>query len=231
MTAEERNETKTWEQFCREQARESATRFFDKVRRFKERNPSTSDIHDSVFANEFSAAFLEESVTMFRSSGMMNGLSVSNGVSRTMTMSRQGQRKGGSPHTKSGGRAWWNIFKWTKFSRAESASKKSPVAGAADTHGVVLLEGVVDLLNMKDSMQTLVWQQCRLVLLQQQGHHQLEVFYPPKVRGHAHTAKLVLQAGFKKICDQDLTISNQYKIYILDHPFPIVQWLRGQMVA
>lgn len=215
MTAEERKETKTWERFCREQARESATKFFDKVRRFKERNPSTSDIHDSVFANEFSAAFLEESVTVFRSSGVMNG--VSNGVSHTMTMSRQGQRKGGSPHTKSGGRAWWNIFKWAKFSRAESASRKSPVAGAADTHGVVLLEGIVDLLNMNDSMQTLVWQQCRLVLLQQQGHHQLEVFYPPKVRGHAHTAKLVqkgslLQTGFKKICDQDLTISNQYQI-------------------
>ena len=65
MTAEERKETKTWERFCREQARESATKFFDKVRRFKERNPSTSDIHDSVFANEFSAAFLEESVTVF----------------------------------------------------------------------------------------------------------------------------------------------------------------------
>ena len=182
--------TSIWERFCREQARESATKFFDKVRRFKERNPSTSDIHDSQFANEFSAAFLEESLTVSRSIGMMNGLGgsySSNGVSHTMTMSRQGQRKGGSAHTKSGGRAWWNIFKWTKFSRAESASKKSPVAGAADTHGVVLLEGVVDLLNMNDSMQTLVWQQCRLVLLQQQGHHQLEVFYPPKVRGYAHT--------------------------------------------
>lgn len=193
--------TSIWERFCREQARESATKFFDKVRRFKERNPSTSDIHDSVFANEFSAAFLEESVIMTRSSGMMNGLGVSyssNGVSNTMTMSRQGQRKGGSPHTKSGGRAWWNIFKWTKFSRSESASKKSSVAGAggADTRGVILLEGIVDLLNMNDSMQTLVWQQCRLVLLQQQGNYQLEVFYPPKVREHTHTynTKLVQRA-------------------------------------
>jgi len=228
--------TSIWERFCREQARESATKFFDKVRRFKERNPSTNDIHDSVFANEFSAAFLEESLTMTRSSGMMNGLGVSysNGVSNTMTMSRQGQRKGGSAHTKSGGRAWWNIFKWTKFSRSESASKKSSVAGAggADTRGVILLEGIVDLLNMNDSMQTLVWQQCRLVLLQQQGNHQLEVFYPPKVRGHTHThthsAKLVQRAvsyssRFKKITTKIarfLTMQNY--VWLLDCPFPII---------
>ena len=175
-----------WERFCRDQARESAEKFFDKVRRFKERNPSTSDIHDSVFANEFSAAFLEESLFMSSGSGIVNGLGVnsSSGGSNTMTMSRQGvvdQRKGG-PQSKGGGRSWWNIFKWSKFSKTESGNRKTSTASTVTVGAVVVLEGLVNLLNLNDSVQTLTWQHCRLVLLQEQGNHQLEVFCPPKVR-------------------------------------------------
>lgn len=182
-----------WERFCREQARESAKKFFDKVRRFKERNPSTSDIHDSVFANEFSAAFLEESLTMSSGSGIVNGLGVnsSSGGSNSMTMTRQGvvdQRKGG-PQSKGGGRSWWNIFKWSKFSKTEGGNRKTSTASTVTVDGgaVVVLEGVVNLLNLNDCVQTLTWQQCRLVLLQELGNHQLEVFCPPKVRRHPFT--------------------------------------------
>ena len=127
----------SWEHFCREEARQAACSFLERVKRFKSRNAAARDVHDSTFTNEFSAAFLEESSVLMASGDTqlqacavsMNGQSQSHGFSRSINRSAS-TRAGGSSRTlvreeskasvksNSGKKTWWsNIFKWSKSKR------------------------------------------------------------------------------------------------------------------
>ena len=142
-----------------------ALTFLDKVRRFKGRHPSVGDVHDTVFTNEFSAAFLEETAILMAEGG---GDSVVDGSQR------QEQRSTGR-ETRTRGRWWNNIFKWPKLSRGRSTEAQSQRTRP------VVMEGVLQMLNLADPMQVTTWQCCKLCLLEEQGNYQLEVFTPPKV--------------------------------------------------
>ena len=165
MSTREPASRSVWERFCREEAREVALTFLDKVRRFKGRHPSVGEVHDTVFTNEFSAAFLEETAILMAEGG---GDSVVDGSQR------QEQRSTGR-ETRTRGRWWNNIFKWPKLSRGRSTEAQSQRTRP------VVMEGVLQMLNLADPMQVTTWQCCKLCLLDEQGNYQLEVFTPPKV--------------------------------------------------
>lgn len=171
---------RTWERFCREEAREAASAFLERVRRFKSRHASARDVHDSTFTNEFSAAFLEESSVLMASEGetilpttsapFTTSLpaDVSRGVgnARGRDTSRGTSRRKASK-TGSGKSSWWsNLFKWKSKSRerSSSGSSTSSTAGApgpSRLHGstkqkkrrgirVVKETAVVQLLNLSN---------------------------------------------------------------------------------
>ena len=218
----------SWERFCREEARQAACSFLERVKRFKSRNASARDVHDSTFTNEFSAAFLEES-SMLMASGdtqmqascsavpRMNGQSQSHGFSLNRSAStRAGAGAGGyggraafvrqeskaSVKSSGGKKAWWsNIFKWSKSKRdrrnngrpglsssGEYLSPSSSRSNSSSTNNQsagnrrrVILDGLVQLLDLNETEGPLQWTQCKLVLAEAQGHHQVEIFMPPKV--------------------------------------------------
>lgn len=125
----------SWEHFCREEARQAACSFLERVRRFKTRNAAARDVHDSTFTNEFSAAFLEESSVLMASEDAHLGCSVNNGQSQsrdfpynrsasaraaaTRSMYVREDSKSSAKSGNGGGKkAWWSsIFKWSKSKR------------------------------------------------------------------------------------------------------------------
>lgn len=143
-------QNQTWESFCREEAREAACAFLEKVRRFKTRHVPARGVHDSTFTNEFSAAFLEESSLLMASdetrstaataaaaaagSGGGSGSGASNGPSaftaslpadvHSRTRPRAVESNSRRPKSKS---SWWNgLFKWsTKSKNSNSADRQS----------------------------------------------------------------------------------------------------------
>ncbi len=221
----------SWEHFCREEARQAACSFLERVKRFKSRNASARDVHDSTFTNEFSAAFLEES-SMLMASGdtqlqasslalscgavRMNGQPQSRGSPFSRSASTRvghgaGRAGGGagrefvrqeskaSVKSSSGKKAWWsNIFKWSKSKRdrrnngrpglsssgeylSPSSSRSNSGSNNQQGRRRVILDGQVQLLDLNETEGPLQWTQCKLVLAEAQGHHQVEIFMPPKV--------------------------------------------------
>ena len=163
--------TSSWERFCKDEARDAAGRFVERMRGYKQRDPAARGVHESFFASEFSARFIDEVLAQSREESKRGGTS------------RKGRKiSGGSV---GGGRSWWNIFRWGRSSRASGASGGARRGGSeeATSAGAAVLDGLVSLLNMNDPSQELLWQQCRLLLTSERGNYQLEVFSPPKVRG------------------------------------------------
>ena len=205
----------SWEHFCREEARQAACSFLERVKRFKSRNASARDVHDSTFTNEFSAAFLEESSVLMASGDTqlqacavtMNGQSQSHGFSFNRSASTRAGRGSrtyvreeskASVKSSSGKKAWWsNIFKWSKSKRdrrnnggaglSSSGEYLSPSSSRSNSSSNqqcrrrVILDGQVQLLDLNETEGPLQWTQCKLVLAEAQGHHQVEMFMPPKV--------------------------------------------------
>ena len=205
----------SWEHFCREEARQAACSFLERVKRFKSRNASARDVHDSTFTNEFSAAFLEESSVLMASGDTqlqacavtMNGQSQSHGFSINRSASTRAGRGSrtyvreeskASVKSSSGKKAWWsNIFKWSKSKRdrrnnggaglSSSGEYLSPSSSRSNSSSNqqrrrrVILDGQVQLLDLNETEGPLQWTQCKLVLAEAQGHHQVEIFMPPKV--------------------------------------------------
>lgn len=209
----------SWEHFCREEARQAACSFLERVKRFKSRNAAARDVHDSTFTNEFSAAFLEESSVLMASGDTqlqacavsMNGQSQSHGFSRSILNRSASTRAGGSSRTfvreeskasvksSSGKKGWWsNIFKWSKSKRdrrnnsgssglSSSGEYLSPSSSRSNSSSHqqgrrrVILDGQLQLLDLNETEGPLQWTPCKLVLAEAQGHHQVEIFMPPKV--------------------------------------------------
>ena len=165
-----------WEWFCKDAARDTASRFIEQVRRYKDRDTTTADVSESQFVDKFSTFFLEEVLAMS-----------ANGCTTTPHVGGNSSNYSATklPHcykpTRGGGKAWWNIFKWSKLSKGEAGLSSSRKISASSAEGRKVLEGVVNLLDMNDPQQCLSWQQCKLVLHLVQGNYQLEVFSPPKV--------------------------------------------------
>lgn len=208
----------SWEHFCREEARQAACSFLERVKRFKSRNASARDVHDSTFTNEFSAAFLEESSVLMASGDThlqacgavrMNGQSQSHGFSmnrsastraggRSRTYVREESKTSVKSSSNGGKKAWWsNIFKWSKSKRdrrnnggaglSSSGEYLSPSSSRSSSSSHqqgrrrVILDGQVQLLDLNETEGPLQWTPCKLVLAEAQGHHQVEMFMPPKV--------------------------------------------------
>ena len=147
------NQPWTWESFCREEAREAASTFLERVRRFKARHSAARDVHDSTFTNEFSAAFLEESsILMAREGDPTTTSTVTNGATFTTSLpasihsrvvgNGQGRelegnrRQANNVRSTSGKSSWWSgLFKWSSKSKRSrerqssenSSSSNSPV--------------------------------------------------------------------------------------------------------
>ena len=134
---------RTWEQFCREEAREAAYAFLDSVRRFKSRHATAREVHDSTFTNEFSAAFLEESSLLMASgTAVMDSHATTNGGSSFTTSlpadihgrirrssSRESDRvrenQRGENRSSNTGKSWWSsLFKWTSKSKRNSRERR-----------------------------------------------------------------------------------------------------------
>ena len=179
----------SWERFCRDEAREAATRFVERTRKYKLRDPTSRSVHESLFASEFSACFVDEVLTQSREEH-------STTATKEGGTSRFGKKKkvssnsgtGGGGGGGGGGRSWWNIFRRAKTTRAAASGSPSGRGARRDPEeraagrSLVVMEGTVNLLNMADPSQELLWQQARLVLASDRGNYQLEVFCPPKVR-------------------------------------------------
>lgn len=167
----------SWERFCRDEAREAATRFVERTRKYKLRDPAARSVHESLFANEFSACFVDEVLAQSREEH-------STGTSRFGRRRKVSSGSGGG----GGGRSWWNIFKRSKTTRGTPSGaggrggRRDLEEQRAAGRSSVVMEGTVNLLNMADPSQELLWQQGRLVLASEHGNYQLEVFCPPKVR-------------------------------------------------
>lgn len=189
----------SWESFCREEAKQWASAFLDRVRRFKLRNALARNVHDSTFTNEFSAAFLEES-SILMANDNANDMVYTNdrpghfttSLPSTQALSTRANRQESSTprKTTSKARSWLShLFKWPKSQRARRTSAASVTSNTpgqgrttrANTN--VLKEGTVQMLNMNadDSSSSSAWQQCNLMLLEDRGNHQLKVYCPPKV--------------------------------------------------
>ena len=187
---------RSWENFCREEAREAASAFLDRVRRYKSRNTGARDVHDSTFTNEFSAAFLEESSVLMASGDHAENRSHSNSngyasmLVRSMPSPVRLGHEDSATSIKStgsssrGSKAWWsNLFKWPKGRRERrsgnlNSSSGSSARAISPQRKVVVKEGTVQLLDFSDALN---WNQCKLMLSEVQGNHQVEVFCPPKV--------------------------------------------------
>lgn len=208
----------TWESFCREEARETASAFIEKVRRFKSWNAQAREVHDTVFTNEFSAAFLEES-SVLMASGERNGgstftaslpASVHGGLN-TGDGSNQRETKN---HTSSGPKSWWSgLLKWSKSRRARDRSSSGSSASSSNSNRltvggstrhrrrnirVVKETGTVQLLNLneQENQDVMSWNLCRLVLVVQQDNYQLEIYTPPKVSDYVYLCLVTLFFGF-----------------------------------
>ena len=192
---------RTWEHFCREEAREAASAFLERVRRFKSRHTTARDVHDSTFTNEFSAAFLEESTLLMASGGTLSPTNPTGSlpgelhgrVGRSRETARQ---RGDSKKT-----SWWSgLFKLSKSKRSKerhsSESSTSSVNSASSNrlqHGgstrqkrkgirVVKETVLVQLLNLSEcDIDEASWSTCKLMLVEQQGNYQIEIYCPPKV--------------------------------------------------
>ncbi len=189
----------TWERFCREEAKETASAFLEKVRRFKSRHTTAGDVHDSTFTNEFSAAFLEESSILMAGENSAPQ-PTANGISRLE------QQQQASSNKNSTGKAWWNgIFKWstksTKSRRSRerhsspgSSGSNSPIPNRQNAVGstrrkkrnirVLKENSSVQLLNLSEceDRDDINWSSCKLMLVEQQDNYQVEIYCPPKVR-------------------------------------------------
>lgn len=201
----------TWERFCREEARETASAFLERVRRFKSRHASTRDVHDSTFTNEFSAAFLEESSILMANAGetilpTTNVFSTSLPAGTLHSVGREETRRATKP---SGKASWWNgLFKWSGRSKrsgerhssgsstsssSQSVPSRTPGGNSRMHSGgstkqkkrgirVVKETALVQLLNLSECEEgDANWSPCRLLLVQQQDNYQIEIYSPPKV--------------------------------------------------
>jgi hypothetical protein len=146
---------RTWEIFCREEAREAASAFLERVRRFKARHAAAIDVHDSTFTNEFSAAFLEESSILMASGGetvlpttLSNGATFTRSLpsdnrSRVNGREPEGNRQSEGRSMSSGKSSWWSgLFKWPSKSKRsrerhsrESSSSSNSLAVPSRPHG------------------------------------------------------------------------------------------------
>lgn len=197
----------SWERFCREEARQAASSFLERVKRFKSRNAAARDVHDSTFTNEFSAAFLEESSVLMASGDVerscpVNGQAQSRSFfsrsistrSERSTFARNESKtsvKSGSSGSGGGGgkKTWWSqIFKWSKSKRRNNSSLNSSGeygsrmnGGSSAQRRRVILDGSVQLLDLNETAGPLLWTPCKLVLAEAQGNFQVEIFIPPKV--------------------------------------------------
>ncbi len=176
-----------WETFCREEARQWASAFLERVRSFKLRNTVASGVHDSTFTNEFSAAFLEESSLLLQSN--TNGM-LSNGDPRGITTSLSSTRSESveaslppevSSPRKANKKSWFShLFKWSKSrSRTSGASTSRQARQRRNTN--VFKDELVRMLNLNADESTSAWQSCRLALLEDNGNPQLEIYCPSKV--------------------------------------------------
>lgn len=198
---------RTWERFCREEAREAASAFLERVRRFKSRHASFRDVHDSTFTNEFSAAFLEESSVLMASEGE-TVLPTTTGTFTTSLPADVNNRVGHGRDTNrrkatkfSSGKSWWSgLFKWKSKSRERHSSGSSTSSnigssGPSRLHAmgstkqkkrgirVVKETALVQLLNLSecDDKDEMNWSSCKLMLVEQQDNYQLEIYSPPRV--------------------------------------------------
>lgn len=198
----------SWERFCREEAKESASAFLERVRRFKSRHATAREVHDSTFTNEFSAAFLEESSILMASGGdrqLLSALLTTNENTLTTSLpatSHIGRESADQKDTKNrGGKSWWSgLLEWSRSKRAReisssssssiSSTNSSRLTGGGcssrqrkrnirvlkETASVQLLD-----LNEQEDNDVMSWNQCKLVLVEQQDHFQIEIYNPPKV--------------------------------------------------
>ena len=196
----------SWERFCREEARQAASSFLDRVKRYKTRNSAARDVHDSTFTNEFSAAFLEES-SVLMASGNVQMRACSNGQAQSRSFfsrsvstrsdrgtfarheSKASIKSGGSSSSGSKKNWWSHIFKWPKSKRRNNNNglnssgeyeSGSRLNGATHKRRVIL-DGHLQLLDLNETVGPLLWTPCKLVLAEAQGHFQVEIFIPPKV--------------------------------------------------
>lgn len=190
----------TWERFCREEAREAASAFLERVRRFKSRQAAARDVHDSTFTNEFSAAFLEESSIIMAQeaeTSILNGATLTTSLPANIH-GRAGSRETTRRRPNKSSKSWFNgLFKWSKSKRSRerhsSTSSHSGSSSRVQPQGstkqkkrgikVVMETSLVLLLNLsegedKDEMN---WNPCKLMLVEQQENYQIEIYCPPKV--------------------------------------------------
>lgn len=137
----------TWERFCREEAREAASAFLERVRRFKSRHATARDVHDSTFTNEFSAAFLEESSILMANGGetipTTNGgatfttslpSDIHSRVGNNHVSNRESNRRRTTKNSSPSKSSWWNgLFKWSKSKR--SSSERHSSGSSSSTSG------------------------------------------------------------------------------------------------
>lgn len=181
----------SWERFCRDEAREAATRFVERTRKYKLREPAARSVHESLFASEFSACFVDEVLALSREEHSTAAVTKEGRFGKRRKASSNSGTGGGG----GGGRAWWNIFRRGKTTRAAASGAgrgarrsdaeergRDSSRGFSSSSSAVVMEGTVNLLNMTDPSQELLWQQARLALASERGNYQLEVFCPPKVR-------------------------------------------------
>lgn len=192
----------SWERFCREEARQAASSFLERVKRFKSRNVAARDVHDSTFTNEFSAAFLEESSVIMASGDAQLGCAINgqaqsnayyrpNDSTRSDTFARIESKtsiKSSSSSSSGGKKAWWShIFKWPKSKRRNQNSRGLISSGeygsrpSGNTQRRVILDGQLQLLDLSETVGPLLWTPCKLVLAEVQSNFQVEIFIPPKV--------------------------------------------------
>lgn len=179
-----------WETFCRDEARQWASAFLDRVRSFKLRNTIASGVHDSTFTNEFSAAFLEESSLLLHSTA--NGM-LSNGESRGISTSlptahAESVEPSPPPEVtsprKSNKKSWFShLFKWSRSQRNRSRPSGASISRQNRTrrNTNVFKDELVRMLNLNADESTSAWQPCRLALLEDNGNPQLEIYCPAKV--------------------------------------------------
>lgn len=189
----------SWKVFCREEARQWASTFLERVRRFKVIDVSLRDIHDSTFTNEFSAAFLEEASVLLADA---NQSSTNDRSSPPLTRNlpphhspstRPTSPLNSSTRKNSKAKSWLsNLFRWPKTSKnctGVVSSTSAPSRESRSNTNIILKEGIVQILNMNadNSSSSDSWQQCTLMLLEDHGNHQLKVYTPSKVRLHIST--------------------------------------------
>ncbi len=180
-----RSNTSSWETFCREEAKQWASAFLERVRSFKLGNSVTTGVHDSAFTNEFSAAFLEETSILLsvgnrmQSNGEATGLATSLPTASTQSINSSPDV---SSSRKSSKKSWFShLFKWSKSQRTQRTRRSNTASVRFRRTTNAINDDLVRMLNMNAEDSMSAWQSCRLVLLEENGNHQLEVYSPPKV--------------------------------------------------